>query len=66
MKKKSCYDCKALYGGMCEHWCMLRYKIIEQPKFIEHVGKLWVPVPAEECPKPRTFEQLRNAEFKRA
>lgn len=62
--KKSCNGCRALQqnydsAGVVSFSCRLGYDIREDT--IRHFwGKVYLPVPTENCPKPRTWREYDN------
>jgi hypothetical protein len=62
--KKSCNGCRALQqnydsAGVVSFSCRLGYDIREDT--IRHFwGKVYLPVPTEKCPKPRTWREYDN------
>jgi len=63
MKKKNCYGCRALHGIGLHCFCSLGYNI-EYVTVRGEFGHMEQPKPAEKCPKPRTYKELDNCEYK--
>ena len=68
--KKDCYDCRAMnyspHSRTMVHCCSLGYKI-RTVKIVCRDGlktTIDKPMPDEQCPKPRTYQQLINAKHK--
>ena len=53
--KRTCFGCRALDWNGTQKRCDLGYK--QSSKY--HRATLWSePIPAEQCPKPRTYGKL--------
>jgi len=62
--KRTCNGCRALNGFSLNYRCALGYKILEIKKDIPLAGMIYEPTPAEECPKPKTYHDLHNSDFR--
>jgi len=68
--KKICGGCRAYWNDGGRATCDLGYSINSVPINVMgkdgkvHIGAIYRPVPAEECPKPTTFNKLFEAERK--
>jgi len=63
--KRICDGCRALqwleYDG---YFCDLGYRIKIIEKYSVGNKKIYASIPIEQCPKPRTYKQWFNADFK--
>lgn len=63
-QKRTCNKCKGLYEGSSRFSCKFGYKIQEKRK--EVIGHVFItlPIPAEPCPKPLTWDEWWNCKYK--
>lgn len=57
--KRNCNGCRALYIDRCYGTCELGYRIAKE--VVNKNLMLYNYKPAEECPKPKTYDDLIKA-----